>query len=506
MPARRLAQMGTVAASLAAVVSVVQAGDWPFRHKADPVQPNSLTQIARSIDDVEDKIRDKGIIVLKHPDVWSQSRMTKYRIEFEKIIQGDAEKFAETLQAVINRSDQASFESETALAAVLTPTTRTNGRRTPITIDNTLIPTALTPPTLNAFSAVGFGMPATLRPPTTEDGQVTVDNGKPQSPTLTGFPTPFGSFANTASAFQESLKVEDANKRKLPGIGLDPTVVLDEHKRYLDHLNQIRRVNMGDDIADSAGYGLYLIRMPISIQPGEGTYKGHGAQLTVTARHEFGTNFMSETFETLVINDIVDQIGPVIYDLIRTGQTDYRARLNRTLDLSAGIKSNDEKIEKAERDRTSLEIEIARLIAIAAQADQELALARRVEFDRLQSSNVKSMERTAGPEPVSSSGRMEKASRIADQTIQKLIVTPDLVEGQRIELPDTDIVTVVDRGQIDLAEKNKRAQEANKIVRIQQDQLAALKKKLERLAADIDGFEKEKQSLDDVKDGATSFL
>ena len=55
---------------------------------------------------------------------------------------------------------------------------------------------------------------------------------------------------------------------------LEPTVYLDELKDYQDHLNEIRRINMGDDIADSAGYGLYLIRMPVSIQPGECTRQG----------------------------------------------------------------------------------------------------------------------------------------------------------------------------------------------------------------------------------------
>ena len=75
-------------------------------------------------------------------------------------------------------------------------------------------------------------------------------------------------------------------------------------------MNEIRRVNIGDDNADSAGYGLYLVRMPVSIQPGECNLKGHGAVLTVTARHEFDPNFLKNTFHNLVINDLVDQLRP----------------------------------------------------------------------------------------------------------------------------------------------------------------------------------------------------
>ncbi len=65
-------------------------------------------------------------------------------------------------------------------------------------------------------------------------------------------------------------------------LGLEPTIYLDEKKRYLDHLNELRRVNLGDDNADTAGYGLYLVRIPVSIQPGEKTYEGYGADASTS--------------------------------------------------------------------------------------------------------------------------------------------------------------------------------------------------------------------------------
>jgi hypothetical protein len=106
------------------------------------------------------------------------------------------------------------------------------------------------------------------------------------------------------------------------GLGLEPTIYLDELANYQAHLNDIRRINMGDDIADSAGYGLYLLRIPISIQPGHCTGKGHGAILQATIRHDFGPDFLYTTMRNLVINDLVDQLTPVVYELIRSNSLD----------------------------------------------------------------------------------------------------------------------------------------------------------------------------------------
>ena len=47
-------------------------------------------------------------------------------------------------------------------------------------------------------------------------------------------------------------------------------MVLDEHSNYLNHLNQLRRINAGDDLADRPGYGLYLVRIPVTLSPGRG--------------------------------------------------------------------------------------------------------------------------------------------------------------------------------------------------------------------------------------------
>ena len=77
---------------------------------------------------------------------------------------------------------------------------------------------------------------------------------------------------------------------------------------------------MGPDQNDSYGYGLYLVRLPVSITPGECTYQGHGADLSVQVEHEFGPYFLPTTFHNLVVNDLVDQLAPYIYESIRSGE------------------------------------------------------------------------------------------------------------------------------------------------------------------------------------------
>lgn len=233
-----------------------------FDHKKSPEVCRSYTmvEVARMIDSIEDKIRDDGTIVLKRPDVWGQARMSKYRLEFDRAFVPanfpNADGFAQTLQAVIARTDAASFQSESAIAAVLTPAT--GGRRTPVTLPADQIPATTSALFNSVSSTVGLGSIA-------DDAS----KSKPQTD-LAKVSDSFANLNKTGVAFQSSGLKADGSRDAL-GVALEPTVVLDEHKRYLDHLNEIRRVNMGDDTADSAGYGLYLFRMPASIQPGECT-------------------------------------------------------------------------------------------------------------------------------------------------------------------------------------------------------------------------------------------
>lgn len=240
--------------------------------------PAPLVVIGNRLDAIAEGIRDDGLVVLKQPDVYSQARMTKYRRDFEQVMAKNLDKFAVILSARVDRLDQASLDIQAALAAAALAKAADNGADTVV---------ATTPTTAAPPVAPALGLPGS----------------KPR-------------------LFRSASDVPLGSKEY--NIGLEPTVVIREQQNYLDALNAIRRVNLGDDVADSAGYALYLVRMPVSIAPGEKTEEGYGAEISVTVHPEFGENFLAATFRDLVINDLIDQLAPVIFEFNR-----YRGDLKR---------------------------------------------------------------------------------------------------------------------------------------------------------------------------------
>ena len=270
----------------------------PF-HPFDPSQPVTVSELCKRLDCVAEELRDDGLVVVKEPDVFSQARMTRFRNDFENQMSTDLGNFHLVLAARINRLDAATTTSTTALSAALSApgSTQVSQPTTPTFMDTSkLFPT----PT------------ATVVSPTTGPlSNIALANQG------------YGTSASSAAAL---------------GLGVDPTVYLDEKKRFLEHLNQIRRINLGPDQNDSSGYGLYLVRLPVSITPGECTYHGYGAELSVSVEHEFTDQFLPTTFRNLVVNDLVDQLGPFIYGIIRSGfyddletivKTKHKARQKR---------------------------------------------------------------------------------------------------------------------------------------------------------------------------------
>ena len=251
----------------------------PFRH-FDPSQPVTVSELCWRLDCLTEELRDDGLILLKQPDVFSQARLTRFRNDFDTQMSTDLANFHLVLAARISRLDAATTTSTTALSAALSApgTTHVTQPTAPTFMDTSkLFPTpsaTVVDPTKGPFSSIGLA----------NQGQ--------------------GMSASSAAAL---------------GLGVDPTVYLDEKKRFLEHLNQIRRISLGPDQNDSSGYGLYLVRMPVSITPGERTYQGHGADLTVNVEHEFPPDFLPSTFQNLVVNDLVDQVGPLVYEVIRSG-------------------------------------------------------------------------------------------------------------------------------------------------------------------------------------------
>jgi hypothetical protein len=255
----------------------------------DHSRPMTISELCCRLDCLNDELRDDGLVVVKQPDVFSQARMTRFRNDFDQQMNSDLANFHLVLAARINRLDSATTTSTTALGAALAAPGTTNVQA----------------PAANA----GLGLASsssTLFP----------NSGPSLFPTTPGQSQ--GAFSNLTVG-SNNFSPASATASSALGLGVDPTVYLDEKKRFLDALNEIRRINLGPDQNDSSGYGLYLVRLPVSITPGECTFQGYGAELAVTVEHEFTPDFLPQTFQNLVVNDIVDQLAPVIYEAIRSG-------------------------------------------------------------------------------------------------------------------------------------------------------------------------------------------
>ncbi|MBL9084528.1 MAG: hypothetical protein JNK76_22185, partial [Planctomycetales bacterium] len=125
-------------------------------------------------------------------------------------------------------------------------------------------------------------------------------------------PTPVQSTTMTGTPSQTIIQKFEAGHFATHAdgdIGLEPVVALDQLNRYINHLHELRRINEGDDTADSPGYSLNLVRLPVSVLPGRATNEGYGAEITITATPYLNDGLLPVTFRNLVVNDLVDQLG-----------------------------------------------------------------------------------------------------------------------------------------------------------------------------------------------------
>ncbi|NDC64490.1 MAG: hypothetical protein EBZ59_11030, partial [Planctomycetia bacterium] len=221
----------------------------PFRAMArgrpETCPDEAIERLGAEIAWLERQIDLHGSIVAKAPDVWGQSRLVRHRHEVEEQLRLELPRFAETSQAAIRRSDQSFLGMALALQAAA-------GRRP----GTQLVPVPEAGGT--AVAAV-----QTLLPSTNETGGRT-------DPVVIARTAPFATPAGATPFATGPLAVE-------------PTLHLDHLSRYLNHLSELRRINEGDDSADSPGYSLNLVRIPVSVIPGGRTRRGHGAEITITA-------------------------------------------------------------------------------------------------------------------------------------------------------------------------------------------------------------------------------
>ncbi len=277
----------------------------------DHSRPMTVSELCCRLDCIAEELRDDGLVLVKQPDVFSQARMTRFRNDFDNQMSSDLANFHLVLAARINRLDSATTTSATALGAALAAPGTTN----------VPVPSAgsTSPPPASSIPPTGI-FPST-----------------PSRACSARRPSRACSVALTVGPNTLDLSSPSAANAAALTLGVDPTVYLEEKKRFLDYLNHLRRLNLGPDQNDSSGYGLYLVRMPVSITPGECTYQGHGADLSVQVEHEFTPDFLPSAFRRLVINDVVDQLGPYLYEVIRSGYYEANLKPRRRCDGSRGI-------------------------------------------------------------------------------------------------------------------------------------------------------------------------
>ncbi|HEX5269376.1 MAG TPA: hypothetical protein VFW33_02760, partial [Gemmataceae bacterium] len=286
------------------------AGPGACGGKARVCEVPTVRALAHDLDELEEHIERYGSVVAKQPDVWGQARLTKYREEFEKVMEPEKDKFNDTLQGSLWRSDQAYFADAFALSAAVS------------------------------------GQQAGAAPP----GRVVVSNANaantaPASPIT---PPTLPDQSNTFAAFTSMTRTPVTPPQQIAfaagssGIQLEPTIHLDQKARFLNHLQELRRINEGDDTADSPGYSLNLVRIPVSVLPGKCTDKGCGAEVTMTMTPYLGDEFLPVTFRNLVLNDLVDQIGFPVTQFINSPENDVYFVEASAADLDAFIEYLDE--------------------------------------------------------------------------------------------------------------------------------------------------------------------
>lgn len=246
---------------------ITKLTSWAKSHGKPPatVEDKSLEQLAANVDWLEHHINQWGSVSSKAPDVWGEARLTQYRSELEEILGPQRNNFKPEL---ISGAQQVSDSAVLAFALALQ--TQNAGVAAPNISVNS--------------AAVG----------STADSQAPSSSVNIQS----GFPTDTkpGFGASTTSFLGGTL-------------GLEQTQMIDQLNRYVQHVNQHRRINEGDDTSDAPGYALNLVRIPVSILPGTITKRGFGAEITFTAKSYLGPDLLPMTFRDMVLNDLTDQLA-----------------------------------------------------------------------------------------------------------------------------------------------------------------------------------------------------
>jgi hypothetical protein len=242
--------------------------------------------LAAELDDLERQIERTGSVVAEQPSVWGQARLTMYREEFETQMQQQLSKFQATLQGSLSRTDQAYAADAMALSYTAQAAASGSSDGSPKAASS-------------SSSSSGGGSSSAATPSTTS-----ASSADPIPGTFDAFAS--GNFTRNAARLANPLGFGVTGQN---GISLEPTIYLDQMKRYIDHLHELRRMSDGDDTADAPGYSLNLVRIPVSVLPGRRTQQRYGAEITFNLKPHLNDELLPMTFRNLVLNDLIDQIG-----------------------------------------------------------------------------------------------------------------------------------------------------------------------------------------------------
>jgi hypothetical protein len=267
MSARRLARRPLAARAilLAAIVmsgaACVGTGEkaLPASRIVKPGESIHLAEAEEMIDGLDHALTSYGTIGVKTPDVWGQDRLAKFRCEYEAQM---SEWLRAGFKADINASIRRGETNSTLIRVGTSPVSK------------------------------GANAPSSTPAGADDDAQLqAVDQAR--------------------AALDAALPASNPVSSK-PSASLEPSVVLDEHSNYLNHLNQLRRINAGDDLTDRPGYGLYLVRIPVTISPGPRSRCGKGAIITVSARPVMTRHTLRTAMRNVVINETVNHLTQAI--------------------------------------------------------------------------------------------------------------------------------------------------------------------------------------------------
>jgi hypothetical protein len=242
------AAVGMLLIPLLSPAATAQWGWFGGQRAGAAVEPG--VQAAKRLDRLEVDLQQAGSLGLQQPSVWGEARLTSHRQEVERQLQRRLGGFQESWQGAVRQSDAASVGLMLSVAAADSgPST---GRMAAPLAGSVLQPTA----------------------------------------------------ASASGGVASSGWID-----QWEGPQLEPVLHNRQLDRYLSALNELRRINEGDDIADSPGYALNLVRIPVSLLPGKLTQEGYGAEVSMTVQPLLDPGLLARTFRRLVIREVVDQFA-----------------------------------------------------------------------------------------------------------------------------------------------------------------------------------------------------